>query len=56
MREGFNFIGIELDAGYVAIADARIKFELLKQEPAPEPEAPPADMRQLDLLSHLSGF
>jgi site-specific DNA-methyltransferase (adenine-specific) len=56
MREGFDFIGIELDAGYVAIADARIKFELLKQEPAPEPEAPPADMRQLDLLSHLSGF
>jgi site-specific DNA-methyltransferase (adenine-specific) len=56
MREGFNFIGIELDAGYLAIADARIKFELLKQEPAPEPEAPLADVRQLDLLSHLSGF
>jgi site-specific DNA-methyltransferase (adenine-specific) len=56
MREGFNFIGIELDAAYLAIADARIKFELLKQEPAPEPEAPLADVRQLDLLSHLSGF
>lgn len=56
MREGFRFIGIELDAAYLAIADARIKFELLKQEPAPEPEAPPADVRQLDLLSHLSGF
>jgi site-specific DNA-methyltransferase (adenine-specific) len=49
MREGFNFIGIELDAGYLAIADARIKHELLKQ-------APPAGPEQLDLLSHLSGF
>jgi site-specific DNA-methyltransferase (adenine-specific) len=50
MREGFNFIGIELEAAYVAIADARIKHELLKQAP------PPADERQLDLLSSLSGF
>lgn len=49
MREGFNFIGVELDAGYLAIADARIKHELLKQ-------APPAGPEQLDLLSHFSGF
>ena len=30
VREGFNFIGCELDAEYVAIAEARIADELAK--------------------------
>lgn len=32
MREGFNFIGIEIDEGYFKIAEARIKHEQNKQE------------------------
>lgn len=31
IREGFNFIGIERDAEYIAIAENRIQFELDKQ-------------------------
>jgi len=40
MREGFNFIGCELDPEYLAIAKARIEHELAKavalREPQPE--------------------
>jgi len=30
IREGFNFIGIEMDAEYMKIADARISHELCR--------------------------
>lgn len=32
MREGFNFIGCEIDEQYAAIARARIEFEVLRQQ------------------------
>lgn len=28
IREGFRFVGVELDEGYMAIARARIEFEI----------------------------
>lgn len=37
MREGFRFVGIELDADYLAVARARIEHELEKRHEALEP-------------------
>ncbi|MBN3839297.1 site-specific DNA-methyltransferase [Burkholderia sp. Ac-20349] len=59
MREGFHFIGFELDAAHIAIADARIKHELLKlgiEAPAdpivtlPQPEPAADEAPQLALI------
>lgn len=41
MREGFRFIGCELDPEYLRIAEARIVAAI--EAPEPEPDAPPAD-------------
>lgn len=32
MREGFNFIGCEIDEQYAAIAKARIEHEIARQQ------------------------
>ncbi|HDR9163625.1 TPA: site-specific DNA-methyltransferase [Burkholderia vietnamiensis] len=59
IREGFHFIGFELDAAHIAIADARIKHELLKlgiEAPAdpivtfPQPEPAADEAPQLALI------
>ena len=47
MREGFRFIGIELDAGYMEIATARIEHELARVTAAKD--APPEP--QMDLFT-----
>lgn len=45
MREGFRFIGCELDPGYMEIARKRIEFEINKQQQKPEAPA------QVDLFT-----
>lgn len=49
IREGFRFVGIERDADYLAIAEARIAFEVAKQAPQPAVEQPAKP--QLDLFA-----
>lgn len=41
MREGFRFIGCELSEEYLAIARARIEYELAKRKPAAAPAPEP---------------
>ena len=48
MREGFHFVGCELEPEYLAIAAARIGYEHGLAEAA---NAPPAPMPQLDLFA-----
>lgn len=48
MREGFQFIGIDMTPEYVAIARARIEHELARQEEATTEEKTP----QMDLFSN----
>ncbi|MDD1132388.1 DNA-methyltransferase [Pseudomonas shahriarae] len=45
MREGFEFIGCEIDERYAAIARARIEFEVLRQQ------AQKVESNQLDLFA-----
>ena len=53
MREGFQFIGIDMTAEYHPIAEARIGFELARVQAAAAAraiaEAPPAQMSLLDV-------
>lgn len=51
MREGFSFIGCELNAEYLAIAKARIEHELARATSAPE-TAP--SINQRDLFAEVS--
>lgn len=44
MREGFNFIGCELDPQYLEIARARIEYEARKSEPKVEEEDQQVDL------------
>lgn len=52
MREGFQFIGCEMSPEYVAIARARIAYELKHEhQDEPEPEQSPAGPAQLDIFN-----
>ena len=51
MREGFRFIGCDLDESYLAIARARIEHELAKRKPTPANDNHP----QLQLFAGTAG-
>ncbi|MDG9784681.1 DNA methyltransferase [Metapseudomonas otitidis] len=52
MREGFQFIGCEMSPEYMAIAQARIAYELKHEhQDEPEPEQSPAGPAQLDIFN-----
>jgi len=51
MREGFDFIGIELEAEYLEIATARIEHELAVVTAA---NAPPPPAPQMDMFAEVS--